>query len=52
MKKHDDGFENMRFQVKRKYTLIRFTFDKFRFEVKDKVEDFLSEEKGRFVNGR
>ena len=47
MKKHDDRFGNMRFQVKKKVH-----YEKIRFEVKDKVEDYVSDEGSRFVNGR
>ena len=38
MKKHDDRFEDIRFQVKRKYIL--------------KSIDLISDEGSRFVNGR
>ena len=37
MKKHDERFENMRFQARRKYIMKSF-------EVKDEVEDFVSDE--------
>ena len=47
MKKHGDRFEDVRFQVKRKY----IHSEKHRFEVKDNVEDFVSDEGSRFVNG-
>ena len=47
MKKHDGRFGNMRFQVKKKVHS-----EKIRFKVKDKVEDYVSDEGSRFVNGR